>query len=484
MSEKNTRVWLEDHNGQIPAIDDFHQQVIEMLEEGIAPLKDIADIIMLDPGMSIALLQKTNARLKKSRRPVADTIHTAMGMLGLPAITKLIHQLATLGNFSSNKATSDRFRQLLSQSHHAIAQLNIYAKLQGLQRIDDTRTAMLLHNIGEMYACLHDPDKYQSYHRQLYSKPDQSDLVSQVFGFDFLHLGILLSQQWALPDLLIESYKSQKNQSRKSSLIHLAGELAKQAELGWYHKSMLLAQINCASFLNLTTINTRQHIQSAALAAAKKSTISGIFPAAARLILLPDIDRPAVVKKPAVEKPQSVEVQSLGVQSIGAQMKALLQSSKATQSLIINLLLNYLFKDMGFSRVVLMTLSSDRKTLETRTGKGLDEGSSFLKLQLQIANAGLLKSLLLKPQALCLNASNYRKYESSLPGIFKATCLCDNFALMSIFIGNKPIGLIYCDRSVSGKAIDKATYDEFKTSIMTTSKALVFLAKRNTQSAA
>lgn len=479
MSEKNARTWLEDHNGLIPAIDDFQQQVIEMLEEGIAPLKDIADIIMLDPGMSIALLHKTNARLKKSRRPVADTIHTAMGMLGLPAITTLIHQLATLGNISSNKATSDRFRQLLSQSHHAIAQLNLYAKFQGLKRIDDTRTAMLLHNIGEMYACLHDPEAYHGYHRQLYSKPDQSDLASEVFGFEFMHLGILLSQQWALPELLIESYESQKNQSRKATLIHLAGELAKQAELGWYHQSMLLAQNNCASFLNLTPINTRQHIQSAALEAANNSTISDVLPAASRLILLPDIDKPTVVKKLEAEKPQSVETQS-----IGAQMKALLQSSKATQSLIINLLLNHLFKDMGFSRVVLIALSSDRKTLETRTGKGLDNGSPFLKFQLQIANAALLKSLLMKPQALCLNPSNYRKYESSLPGIFKATCLCDNFALMSIFIGNKPIGLIYCDRSVSGEAIDKTAYDEFKTSITTTSKALVFLAKRNTQSAA
>lgn len=474
MSEKNARAWLENHNGLIPSMDDFHQQVIEMLEEGIAPLKDIADIIMLDPGMSIALLQKTNTQLKKSRRPLADTIRTAMGMLGLPAITTLIHQLATLGNFGSNKATSDRFRQLLSRSHHAIAQLNLFAKLQGLQRTEGTRTAMLLHNIGEMYVCLHDPEAYQDYHRKLYSKPDQSDLARQIFGFEFMHLSILLSRQWALPELLIESYESQKNQSRKSSLIHLAGELAKQAELGWYHQSMLLAQNNCASFLNLTPINTRQHIQSAALGAANNSAISDVFPAAARLILLPDIDKPTVIKKPEAEKPQS----------LGARIKALLQSSKATQSLIISLLLNYLFKDLGFSRVVLMTLSSDRKILKTQAGKGLDSGSSFLKFQLQIANAGLLKSLLLKPQALCLNASNYRKYESSLPGIFKATCLCDNFALMSIFIGNKPIGLIYCDRSVSGEAIDKAVYSEFKASIMTTSKALVFLAKRNAQSAA
>ena len=185
MSEKNARSWLKNHDGQIPALDDYHQQVIEMLQEGIASMKEIADIIMLDPGMSIALLEKTNTRLKQSRRPVADTIHTAMGLLGLPAITTLIQQLASLENIGAKKASCDNFRQLLSQSHHAIAQLNLYAKLQGLQRIDDTRTAMLLYNIGEMYACLHDPDEYLRYRGQLYSRPDQNDHASQVFGFEF-----------------------------------------------------------------------------------------------------------------------------------------------------------------------------------------------------------------------------------------------------------------------------------------------------------
>ena len=294
-----------------------------------------------------------------------------------------------------------------------------------------------------------------------------------------MHLGKLLSQQWALSDLLTESYETQKTRSRKASTIQLAGELAKQAELGWYHQTMLIAQNNCASFLNLTPKNTRQHIQSAALGAAQNSTISDVFPAAARLILLPDVDEPAIVKKS-----ESLLSPPIETKSLTDQIKALLQSPKTSQSVIINLLLDHLHKDMGFSRVVLMTVSKDKNTLQARKGKGLDDASSFLKLQLPIANAGLLKSLLQKPQALCLNTSSYRKYESSLPGIFKATCLCDNFALMSLFIGNKPIGLIYCDRSVSGEAIDKTTYSEFKTSIMTTSKALTVLAKRNIQTAA
>lgn len=476
MSEKNARIWLKAHSGQIPAMDDYHQKVIHMLTQGVAPMKDIADIIMLDPGMSIALLQKTNIRLKQSRRPVADTIHTAIGLLGLPAISTLVHGLTSLKNISSNRTTSDHFRQLLSQAHHAIAQLNLYAKLQGLERIDDTRTAMLLYNIGELYVCLHDAEEYQRYRQLLESKPDQGDLASQVFGFEFIHLGRLLSQQWALPELLIESYETQRNQSRKASLINLAGELAKQAELGWYHQSMLLAQNNCASFLNLATKNIRQHIQSAALGAAKNSTINRVFPAAARLILLPNVDKPPEIKK--------TEAEAIEYRPFLDRVKSLLRSPDASQQQVISLLMGYLHRELGFSRVVLMIISNDKNTLAARLGEGLDSNSAFLKLRLQLANAGLLRSLLQKPQALCLNATNYRKYETSLPGIFKATCLCDNFALMSIFIGNKPIGLIYCDRSVSDEAIDKKVYGEFKTSIMTTSKALTVLAKRNTRSAA
>jgi len=479
MSEQAASDWLKNHPGSIPAFDDYHQQVVKMLQEGVASMGEIADIIMFDPGLSATILRDVNSKLKNSHRPVVETVHTAMGHLGKPAIAKLVNEHPILSSSDPNIETINRYRQLLSQNKHALAQLDSFAQIQGISTVDDMRAAMLLHNLGEFYLCLFDIEKYQAYRQALTTKQDIKKLAEKVFGFDFGHLGKFLSQHWHLPELVMESFKPAQKTGRKARLIQLAGAISRAAELSWYNPAMQEAQKSCASYLNLTTDETWFQIQTTALGVARDENLDNVMPAASRLILLPDVDMPAEKNAP---KPVT-EVKS-PPPSFENRLRLLLQSRQASQSQVINLLLDNLHQELGFSRVVLMLLSGDKSTLATRTGKGLDKGSPFLKLQLDVVKSGILKSLLQKPQAVCINATTYRKYENSLPGQFKATCLCDNFIIMSIFIGNRPIGLIYCDRSISRDTIDKASYGQFKANIMMTSKALSFLAKRKTQAAA
>ncbi len=471
MSEKAANSWLENHDDQIPAFDQYHRQVIEALHEGVASLAEIADIIMLDPGLSIALLRKVNANLLHSRRPGIDTVHTAIGYLGKPAVTTLVNKTQPLAERCGETSTINLFRQLLSQNHHALAQLDGFLKIQGIGSVDDIRAAMLLHNLAEILVCLFDPEKYRDYRHRLRFKPDKTDHATDVFGFEFDKLGIHLSQHWHLPELVSESLKITKNISRKARLIQLAGAVAQQAESGWYHQTMQKVEKDCAKFLDLSERETRQHIYSVALRVARESKMDDVFPAASRLILLPDIEKPTPVKNPQA-------------QSLGDKLKILLKSPNCNQLQIISELLTSLYEQADFSRVVLMMLSNDQAVLAARAGKGLGNESPFRKLQLEVARSGLFKSLIQKPQAIHVNATSYRKYENSLPGKFKATCLCNNFVMMSIFVGNRPFGLVYCDRSISGESIDKAGYNRFKADIMITSKALTFLAKRQAQAAA
>ncbi len=482
MSVAAARNWLSIHDEFIPAFDDFHNQVVKMLNREVVTLAETASIIMFDPGMSTLLLHQVNSKLKKNHRPGIDTVHTATGHLGKPTIAKLITQYKKLSEVCSNKTAINGYRQLLSENCHALVQLDAFARMQGIGNVDDMRSAMLLYNIGEMHACLFDPDKYQQYRSQ--SKTDKGDknaATEKTFGFNFIQLGKLLAQKWALPELVNESFESSKNTGRKSRLIQLAADIACQAELGWYHKAMYDAQKKCAEYLNISQQEACQSIHKAAIMAARSAPMTDVFPAAARLILLPDV-KPANILKPVAKTPVAKKISRPA--SLEKQLMSLLKMPEVSQSNILSLLLSGLQKDLSFSRVVLMLLSTDKSKLVTRTGKGLDNESAFNNLQLEIAQSGLIKSLIQKPQALCIDASNYKKYETLLPGKLKASCLCDNFVLMSIFIGNKPIGLVYCDRQHIEKPIDSASYKEFKSSVMMASKALTYVMKNKTRATA
>ena len=477
MSDKAAEEWLSSHQEALPAFDASHLQVIEMLELGIASMAEIADIAMLDPGMNCLLMHAVNSKLKQSKRPAVDTVHTAIGHLGKPKITQLLNEHQPLSHICKNRVVQQSYRQLLSKTYHALEQMTAFARLQGIHSIDDMRSAMLLRSIAELHVCLFDADRYQQYLQQVSRKKNM--LAGNTFDFSFTELGRQLAKKYVLPELVGESFDNDKNTGLKARIIQLATDIADQAELGWQHKGMLDAQKICADFLNLKPQDALQHILEASLLAAHNSPIDDVLPAAARLIMLPDVEKPVKLETTkAAEKPASETT------TLSHQLKAILHLPNPTQPQVLGLLLKGLHQDLNFSRVALMLISIDHKKIVTRAGKGIPADSPFLKLDIDIVQSGLLKSLLEKPQSLSVNATSYKKYEHMLPGKFKATCLCNSFVLMSFFIGSKPVGLVYADRSKGKSGIDSAVYQEFKSSVMTAGKILTYLAKKKTQAIA
>jgi len=475
MSDEAAKAWLSNHETPLPARDDDRHRVILMLQRGIASLAEIADLIVLDPGMHCLLMHQVNSQLQKSKRPSVDTVHTAVGLLGKPGITDMIQAQKTLAETCKQPSVLQSYQQIISKSHHALEQMTCFAHLQGIHSIDDMRAAMLLRSCAELSVCLFDAKRYQQYWQRVYQSKDR--FADKTFDFNFTELGRQMAKKYAMPELLCESFANDNNISRKARLIQLAAEVSDQAELGWRHQGMLDAQKNCASFLDLDLQDAQQHIQSTSIQAARKSTIEGVFPAAAGLILLPDSAKPTRIVKPAAKPAPRAK-------TLDEKLKALVRLPNLNQTQVLGLLLKGLQQDLKFSRVALMLVSKDQKHIVARAGKGIPADAPFLKLSIDIAQSGLLKPLLEKPKALNVNPTSYIRYESMLPGKFRAACLCNSFVLMSIFIGNQPAGLVYADRTQATDDIDPAAYDAFKSSVMTTSKILTYLAKHKTQAMA
>jgi len=474
MSEKAAKDWLSSHQDDLPALDDYHGRTIEMLQLGIASMAEIGDVAMLDPGMNCLLLHTVNSKLKQRNRPAIDTVHTAVGHLGKPAISKLLNEQSTLSDICKDTRVQQNYRQLLCKTYHALEQMTVLAQLQGIHAIDDMRSAMLLRNIGELYVCLFDADRYQQHNQQVRQKKNLQ--AGNTFDFSFTELGRQLAKKYVLPELVAESFDNDKKTGLKARIIHLAADIADQAELGWQHQGILDARKNCADFLDLKPQDALRHMLEACLLAARHSPIDNVLPAAARLIMLPDVEKPAKPRVASQAKKPAAQAMPLS-----QRLKAIVNLPNPTQSQVLGLLLKGLHEDLKFSRVTLMLMSKDHKQIVTRAGKGIPADSPFLKLSLDVVQSGLLKSLLEKPQALSVNATSYRKYEPLLPGKFKASCLCNSFVLMSFFIGNKPVGLVYADRSKGTHEIDSASYQEFKASVITTGKILTYLAKQKSQ---
>jgi HD-like signal output (HDOD) protein len=472
MLESAAKTWLAKHNKTIPALDILHHRALETLNDKTATISDLAVIITLDPGMSISLYHQVNSELKHAGQSSPTTVDDALGFLGNSAIVDLITQHKTLSEMHPDIEVHQAYHQLMSRDYHMLSQLEHMIAIRGVRSIREIRSAAVLHNIGEICACLFDFEKYRHYQQKFHLVSSAANSAKPVFGFDFNELGRIAAEKMNLPELVRESLQVNAKSSPESHLIQLAADISHQAEEGWNHSAMTASLEVCATYLNQQYHEFAKQARLTSIQAARNFPIDDVFPAAAGLILLPDIEKPA-------SKSTKTKTAQPALTLLKTEIRVLIKSPKASQAQIMELLVNDLHDELHFSKVVILLFSENRSSLFTYLSKGLVHDSPFHSLQIEIVHSGLFKSLLNKPHAIWVNSGNYKKFSRLLPSSFKQACYSENFFLMSLFVGIKPVGLVFCDHSKVLNKLNDQIFTEFKFCVSFVSKALNFVAQRD-----
>lgn len=471
MSEESARNWLSHHHDIIPALEVNHRRALEILEDHTRTLRDLADVIVLDPGMSVSLYHEFNSQLHDGNPRRVDSVHAVLARLGDSAIADLVMEHRVLDQTHPSARQRQSFHQLMSRSYHLLAQLDSFISIQGIREVNEIRSAALLHNIGDFCACLFDHDRYQRYQEKFRQSGSDVNSAKAIYSFDFHELGRVYAEKSCLPPLVIESLDEKVPAGRKARLIQLAADISHQAEIGWYHPAMKAAQEVCAACLNQSVEGFEKHLHQVAIECARTSPFDDVLPAASRLIMLPDLEqRPR--PKPKLEAkvdPEAREFEN--------RIKTLLRTHKPTQAQLLDLLLGHLHDDLHLTRVALLLMSRDRSKLGTCAGRGIDEHSSIRTLVIDLGEPSLLQSMMSKSQAVWVEPESYRKYEQELPAKFRAAVLHESFYLMSLQGAGKPVAVIYADRAFGVNPLDKATFTRFRAAVLLTGKALACIAR-------
>ncbi len=144
MSDRAAKTWLSSHKKPVPALDFLHQKALETLKSKTATLSDLADIISLDPGMSIGLFEKMNVRRTGYQQPCFDSIHRLLGLMGIQAVTHFVNQCETMQNSELGNDARQAYHQLMSRNFHLMHLSAHLIELQGMKNTYDFQTAALL----------------------------------------------------------------------------------------------------------------------------------------------------------------------------------------------------------------------------------------------------------------------------------------------------------------------------------------------------
>jgi HD-like signal output (HDOD) protein len=218
----------------LPILPQVHAQAMMIAQNPESNIGELKDILKYDPALTATILKVANSAYYGFSHKI-ESLQTALVMLGLREVTRLLVTAAIVNTFPPERMTprfqSDRF-WLHSVSTGLLAQF-LVNKLK-LSTSADVFTGGLLHDLGRVLMAAHFPAEYNKvldYSIQNKVTPRMAE--RQVLGIDHSAIGGYLSTRWELPEALEAMIRYHHALNRENAnfldvaIVHLANRISK-----------------------------------------------------------------------------------------------------------------------------------------------------------------------------------------------------------------------------------------------------------------
>ncbi len=216
--------------------------VLRMLESDNTDIRDITNIIQLDPALSIKILKIANSPFYATRREITS-IHQAVMLIGFNKLINIILGVSIFSKFwLSTKPGAEELMNhfwLHSCSTGTLAKF-IVRKIN--KNFNESEfIGGLLYQIGKLIMIQYDINRYKQV-IELIEKNSLTDIEAEkeIYGFNHIEVGSHLAKLWKLPDdirLVISNYYNPQDSEENKELIasvNLAGIISEQNGYGFY----------------------------------------------------------------------------------------------------------------------------------------------------------------------------------------------------------------------------------------------------------
>jgi transcriptional regulator with GAF, ATPase, and Fis domain len=121
-------------------------------------------------------------------------------------------------------------------------------------------------------------------------------------------------------------------------------------------------------------------------------------------------------------------------------------------------------------------ISKDGSRFKTYYTVGCSNFEQLKNFESKIINNTIFHKLCERPASIWVKSTSDRKIKDLIPMNFKSAIDVNEFFLMSVFVGKKPIAIFYAD-NMDSKALNDRNYNQFKFLCGAVSSALQYQAK-------
>lgn len=131
---------------------------------------------------------------------------------------------------------------------------------------------------------------------------------------------------------------------------------------------------------------------------------------------------------------------------------------------------------IDLKRSFVALISKDASRLKTYYNVGCSKFEEVKSFESQIFSDSIFRKLCERPASIWIKSTSERKIQQLVPVNFKRAVEVNEFFLMSVFVGKKPVAIFYAD-NLDKKALTERDYQQFKFLCGAVSSALIYQAR-------
>jgi HD-like signal output (HDOD) protein len=479
--------WIERLSEQtLPAMALTMQRVPQLLDSPNTTNNDYQRIIARDPGFTLAIFRTFASMGRTPREPAGNLAH-AIALLGTAPMSEASKKLPVLKQVLGGEA-----RQALYNCYSRACHASWYAYSWGRDRKENNPEEMaiaaLMHECGEMALWVHAREKIEKILALETKGLNREAAELSVMGFTIEQLSHGLADVWRLPTLTLDALQPGGAFGSRSLGVKLACALAQLSSRNWQRSGLLDHLELVAEYHDFSIDRAAAYVHTLAANAARD--LSGLpIPLSIHQLLNTPPETTETLEKEAQATAPQPEARSIPVAkeatgetppakeppppqrpaaAAGPASRAAKLIKGATTTKRPNPLqegMSRTFRELretvGMERVMFAMLTPDRKHLRVKFVVGTDKNSPLRKFQLALSDRHLFSVLMKKPQGFWLRTENREKYLPLIPEPDRDVLNSEGFFVTSVFVRNRPMGLIYADTSKPSE-LDSHRFEQFK----------------------
>jgi HD-like signal output (HDOD) protein len=454
---------------EMPIFDDTAHKVIAFADDELAPISELAGVILRDASLTARVLKLANSIYYNPTGAGISTITRAVIVLGFNAVRDMCLAV-TLVDALVKGAARDRLSRELARSLHSATQARALAAARGDKSPEEVFIATLLTRIGELAFWCFSGEIGQTLERasnQPGITPEQAQ--EKVLGFRLSHLSKKLIQEWHLSELLQKAISHPTQMDERMQIVVLGQRIARCAEeQGWRSDEMNQLVQKTARLTDLPPDEARALLHQKAREASLLATDLGAGFAAVHIPQPSPSNLGEQTAEPPSEKPPAPAVLqpspdgSLRIKIL-RELAAFLDAGQCDFNLIMELALEGIYRGVGMDRVLFALTTPDKKAIKAKYALG--QGQAELTGGFQFIRPPGAPDILFQTMDRKLpHWVTARECDDAHLIPARLTLLVGRtpFMLAPIVVNHQCIGLFYTDRGLSKRALDAVSFDDFK----------------------